>query len=122
MIAYEAVMNFAKPILICDENEGFRDLIREMLTKNGFFHIVEASNSEETLKHLQDKKEYFVIIHSSLLNNELSKLMGSHKDFLVLANNMQESTVMLAATLGVDHILSFPIHSKKLMEKMESLL
>lgn len=115
-------MNFAKPILICDENEGFRDLIREMLTKNGFFHIVEASNSEEALRHLQDRKDYFVIIHSSLLNNELSRLISHHKDFLVLANNLQERTVMLAATLGVEHILSFPIHSKKLLEKMNSLL
>ena len=115
-------MNFAKPILICDENEEFRSLVREMLTKNGFFHIVEASTASEALHLLREKKEYFIIIHPSFLNRDIQSLLSQTSHFLILANSDQDDTVMLAARLGVNHILSFPIHSRKLMDKINSMI
>ena len=60
-------MNFSNPILICDENVEFRILVRDMLTKNGFFHIVEASNENEAREVLSNKKE-LVAIKSQLEN------------------------------------------------------
>lgn len=115
-------MNFAKPILICDANEEFRGLVREMLTKNGFFHIVEASSSTEAIQILREKKEYFVIAHPSLLDSELSQQLSKNRHFIILANNDKNETAMLAAKLGVNHILSFPFHSRKLMDKINSLI
>ncbi len=115
-------MNFAKPILICDANEEFRGLVREMLTKNGFFHVVEVSNAAEAIHLLREKKEYFVIIHPSLLDSELTQELSHNGHFLILADNNKNETALLATKMGVKHILSFPIHSRKLMEKIQSLI
>ena len=119
---YDVLMNFAKPILICDENEEFRGLVREILTKNGFFHIVEASATEEALTLLQSEKEFFIIAHPALLNHKFISFLSHHRHFLILADNQRPDTVVLAAKLGVEHIISFPVHSRKLMDKMSSLI
>ncbi len=113
-------MNFSNPILICDENEEFRILIRDMLTRNGFFHVVEASNTEEALEYLKTKNEYFVLISANTLTNESLQLLQDQKSFLVLAENSNPKTIFLAAKLGVDKILSHPIHTRKLMTRINS--
>ncbi|MFP5386756.1 MAG: hypothetical protein ACLGHN_11795 [Bacteriovoracia bacterium] len=114
-------MNFAKPILICDENESFRNLLRDMLVKNGFFHVVEATTPEEIIDTLRGKKEYFALIHSTVLTPELIGLLSQNNNFIIFADNTQNETISIAARLGVKHILSYPFHSRKLLEKINSL-
>jgi CheY-like chemotaxis protein len=57
-------MNLSNPILICDENEEFRILVRDMLTKNGFFHVLEALNSTEAAELLKNKNDFWSPIKS----------------------------------------------------------
>jgi CheY-like chemotaxis protein len=64
-------MNLSIPIIICDENDDIRLLIKEMLTKHGYFHLVEAHSSEEMLQLISD--EQFVLIHESLVNSKIKK-------------------------------------------------
>jgi DNA-binding NtrC family response regulator len=113
-------MNFSKPIIICDESEEFRNLLREMLIKNGFFHLVEASNAEEIKDALKERKEAFILIHSRLITNEIEGILLKQNDYIVFADNQEPSTVILAAKMGVNHIMSYPFHSRKLLEKMSS--
>jgi DNA-binding NarL/FixJ family response regulator len=113
-------MNFSNPILICDENEEFRILIRDMLTRNGFFHVVEASNTDEAIEYLKIKNEYFVLISANALTNDSLQLLADQKSFLVLADNSNPKTIFLASKLGVDKIVSHPIHTRKLMNKINS--
>lgn len=115
-------MNYANPILICDENEEFRILIRDMLTKNGFFHVLEASDANETATMLSDRKDYFVIVESKLLSEEMIQKLGSKKSFIVFADNSDPKTIILATKLGVNHIMTYPFHSKKLLDKINSLI
>lgn len=115
-------MNFSNPILICDENEEFRILIRDMLTKNGFFHVVEASNSREAMEFLKAKNDYFVLIDSKVLSPDLSHSLSKQKDFVIFADSNDPKTATLAARVGVNHIMSYPFHSRKLMDKINSLL
>ena len=115
-------MNFSNPILICDENEEFRILIRDMLTKNGFFHVLEASSTEEAMQILNEKHDFFVLIQSKALTAEISSILEAQKNFIVFADNQDERTTTLGARLGVHHIMSFPFHSRKLMDKINSLL
>ena len=114
-------MNYAKPILICDENESFRNLLRDMLVKNGFFHIVEATTSEEIIEALRGQKEYFALIHSSVLTHDLINVLSQHHNFIVFADNTQNETISISARLGVKHILSYPFHSRKLLDKINTL-
>ncbi len=115
-------MNFSNPILICDENEEFRILIRDMLTKNGFFHVLEASNTKEAIQILKEKHDFFVLIESKALTSEISTTLEALKNFIVFADSQDERTLTLSARLGVHHIMSYPIHARKLMDKINSLL
>lgn len=115
-------MNFSNPILICDENEEFRILIRDMLTKNGFFHVVEAGDAHEAHQYMNGKNDYLVLIDSKVLNADLSHALEKQKDYVIFAENSDPKTALLAARVGVHHIMSYPFHSRKLMEKINSLL
>lgn len=115
-------MNFSNPILICDENEEFRILVRDMLTKNGFFHVLEAATANEALEVLRDKKGYFVLIESKALNRDVSETLRKQKNFIIFADNSDAKTAMLAAEMGVEHVMSYPFHSRKLIDKINSLI
>jgi DNA-binding NtrC family response regulator len=119
---YDLDMNFSNPILICDENEEFRILIRDMLTKNGFFHVVEASNAAEAGEYLRANNDYLVLIDSKLMTEEIFPFLQRQKDFIFFAEITDAKTALLAAKVGVHHIMSYPFHSRKLMEKINSLL
>lgn len=93
-----------------------------MLTKNGFFHVLEAINAQEAIELLKDKKGYFVLIESKALTKEVSETLQKQKNFVVLADNSDEKTVLLSAQLGIEHVMSYPVHSRKLIEKINSLL
>lgn len=115
-------MNYSNPILICDENEEFRILIRDMLTKNGFFHVLEASGSHEAKVLLDEKSEYFVIMDSKIVSAEIIKKLSKQKNFIIFIENSDPKAYQLAARLGVDHLMTYPFHSKKLISKINSLL
>ena len=113
-------MNYANPILICDENEEFRILIRDMLTRNGFFHILEASDKCEAIEYLIENEDFFVLVDAKLLGEELMHHLRKQKEFIIFANKAEANTATLAAKLGVERILSYPVHSRKLMEKLNT--
>ena len=115
-------MNLSNPILICDENEEFRILIRDMLTKNGFFHVLEAVNGSEASEILKNKNDFFVIIEAKALSNEMNSLLQKQKNFIVFAEKAQSETILLSAKLGVNHVMSYPFHSRKLIDKINSLI
>jgi DNA-binding NtrC family response regulator len=115
-------MNFSTPILICDENEEFRILLREMLTKNGYFHIVEASTEVEALGHLGSRTGLLVLVNGALASNSLLEKVRTQRDFVVFADPSETLGQTLAMRLGVAHVISYPVHSRKLLEKFNSLL
>ncbi len=115
-------MNYPNPILICDENEHFRSLLREMLTKNGFFHVIEAVKTDEALTLMKQRKDFIVLITAQKFSSEMIDSLQSQKSFLVFADGKDSHTLTLAARLGVNHLISYPFHSQKLIEKIHSLL
>lgn len=114
-------MNYANPILICDENEEFRILIRDMLTKNGFFHILESANASEALEIMKDRKDYLLLLEAKILNETLISAVANKKNFIIFADQNDNSTLKLAGRLGVEHLMSYPVHSRKLLDKISSL-
>ena len=113
-------MNLSVPIIICDENDDIRLLLKEMLTKHGYFHLVEVHSSQEILQLISD--EQFILIHKNLLNDQIKKNLSQRKIFLIIAQQDSAETVSLAAHFGVNHLISFPYTSKSLVEKINMLL
>jgi len=113
-------MNLSIPIIICDENDDIRLLLKEMLTKHGYFHLVEAHSSEEMLQLISD--EQFVLIHESLVNSKIKKNLSQKENFLIIAQQDSSEMINLSANFGVNHLISFPYTSKTLVEKINTLL
>lgn len=113
-------MNLSIPILIADEHEEIRILQREMLTKHGFFHLVEAHTKEEA-ELLMDENQ-FVIIHKNMLNDRLMRMIMKSKNFLVVCQTDDQETLTLAAYFGVKHLISFPYSARSLVERINDLL
>jgi len=115
-------MNFSNPILICDENEDFRLLLRDMLTRNGFFHVLEAGSNNEIIHLLREKKDYLVLIDQKSLTREVKENLRHQKNFIVFADSQDLRTAITATQLGVSHVMSYPVRSRKLIERINSLL
>lgn len=113
-------MNLSIPVLICDENEEVRLLLKNMLSKHGYFHLLEAQNTNEILQFLSETQ--FILIQKNLLNDHLKKILIDRKQFLILSPAGDQETVNLAAYFGVKHIISFPYSSKSLVSKINSLV
>lgn len=116
-------MNLSTPILICDQSEDFRVLLRDMLTKHGFFHIVEATSYKEGAAYLKvQANNCFSIIRDDCMNEEIMALVEKSNSFIVLTRPENPTTTALAARLGIMHFLSFPFSSQKLLEKINQII
>jgi CheY-like chemotaxis protein len=113
-------MNLALPFLICDENEEVRLLIKTMLSKHGYFHLLEAQNTLEALQSLNEKQ--FLLIHKKLINDEMKIILAKRKNFIIFSPSQEQETIDMAAHFGVKHVVSFPYSSKSLVEKINSLV
>ena len=114
-------MNFSNPILIYSNNEQFRFHIRDILMKNGFFHILESASETETKNYIGYKKDYIVLIDSNILDSSLHEVLKTQKNYIVFSNKNEDITAKLAAQIGTEKILCYPIHSRKLLEKINNL-
>jgi DNA-binding NtrC family response regulator len=116
---YTYLMNQATPILICNANEDFRSYLREMLSKHGFFHVLEASTAEEALSLFSSEKGFYALVNPSILTQDvMGQLIQLKNRYLVIAQSDKEETFNLSVKLGVENFLSFPFSSRKLVEKM----
>ena len=121
---YDGEMDLSIPILICEENEELRLLLREMLTKHGFFHLVEASNSTEAyhaIRSAQGKKQ-FILTDRKILSPEIKEALANKKEFLIFSQPDANETLSIASRYGVNHVISFPYTSKSLVEKILGIL
>lgn len=118
---YDLLMNFSTPVLICDANEEFRVLLKEMMTKNGYFYVLEAASREEIKKFLSVVDNKFVIIEMRMIDEEISTLLNAHQKYLVLADKEDNQIISKSVVLGAEHFLNYPIHSQKLISKMTAL-
>jgi DNA-binding NtrC family response regulator len=117
---YAKLMNTAQPLLICDSREEFRSLLREMLSAQGFFHVIELSSSNEILSFLSSKEEaVFILILRELLSPEILEKLKEKKNFLILAQSDMKETIDLIPQIGLKHFLNFPFSSKSLLERMQ---
>ncbi len=93
-----------------------------MLGKNGFFHVLEAGNRDETKDLLKGQgQNALTIIQIELLDDDVSSSLKKNRQFIVLSQSETDENIVKAAILGVDHFLSFPFSSRHLMDKIEKI-
>jgi len=115
-------MNYSQPFFICHENEDFRALLREMLTKLGYYHILEISSQSRLLESLHgNKKAPFYIIQGELLNEDISKYFQKKNDLIIISQSQAPKMLSLSAQFGVSRLLSFPFSSQILAKKIEDI-
>jgi DNA-binding response OmpR family regulator len=112
-------MDYAIPILVCHQNEDFRFHLREMLSKHGFFHVLDAGNEDEIISFINTEEKFFAIVHMDLAHRAIVKALAeSGKKYIFISQPDSEKTMLLASQTGVHQILSFPFSSQQLVEKI----
>lgn len=115
-------MNLATPIIIVHPTEDFRSLLRDMLIKHGFFHLIEASSSEELHALLRENiNERFFLVQSNLIDEFTIEAFTKSDNFIVFSQPNDERAIPLSTRLGVKRILSFPFSSQYLVERIKEV-
>jgi DNA-binding NtrC family response regulator len=115
-------MNLDYPIIIFHDNEEFRVLLREMLTKNGFFHLFEANTQDDLEQFLIEKKDHLILIDSSMLSERIVSILKNQKNYLIFTDKMNNNTPVIAASHGIEKVITFPITSHRLIQKICSFV
>lgn len=114
-------MNLSMLIIICEEREEVSAFLREMLTKHGFFHLLELQE-EELVTNIHHDDHQFLLLNSKFLSARINKIISNKRNFLIFSQPDDEKTIHLANLYGAKHILSFPYSSKTLIEKISQLM
>jgi DNA-binding response regulator srrA len=116
-------------ILVVDDEERMRKLIKDFLTNKGY-HILEAEDGEKALEIYQENKSKIMLI---LLDVMMPKLDGWSVLRQIRQENKELPIIMLTARgeeqdelfgfeLGVDEYISKPFSPKILVARVEAIL
>ena len=115
-------------ILVVDDEERMRKLIKDFLTNKGY-HILEAEDGEKALEIYQENKSKIMLI---LLDVMMPKLDGwsvlrqirqENKELIImLTARGEEQDELFGFELGVDEYISKPFSPKILVARVEAIL
>ena len=118
-------------ILIIEDNDQFREMLREMLEQSGY-EVVEASNGEEGVRIYREEPADLIITDMLMPvmpgSRVISKLRDDFLDLKVIAisggGNIygSDNYLNLAKELGAQRILEKPFQRKKLLRAVEEIL
>ncbi len=114
------------PILIVDDSEDVRILLKLKLNKLGF-ETIEAQDGDDALEVLDENDDIRIVLMDIMMPNlsgfEVLELMRPYKNerkikvCFLTADNRQE-TIDKAETLGADGFIAKPVTSEKLKDKL----
>ncbi len=115
-------------ILVVDDEQRMRTLIKDFLTKKDY-EVIEAKDGEEALEIFNEKHE---IINLILLDVMMPKLDGwsvlrqirqtSKVPIMMLTARGEEQDELFGFELGVDEYVSKPFSPKILVARVEAIL
>ena len=115
-------------VLIVDDEERMRKLIKDFLSKKGY-SILEAADGEEALKVFEENQNKINLI---LLDVMMPKLDGwsvlrqirqtSKVPIIMLTARSEEQDELFGFELGVDEYISKPFSPKILVARVEAIL
>ncbi len=123
-------INYSGPVLIVDDEHVTVTLVTQVVRNMGFQEVDQASNGEEALSKLQNRKYQLVISDLQMQPmNGLQLLQAVRKDeslkavpFLMMTVNHTFKPAMAAKRGGANAYLLKPFTPQQLREKMSSVL
>jgi signal transduction histidine kinase/CheY-like chemotaxis protein len=115
-------------ILVVDDNEVQRDLVRELLTPLGFA-VVGAASGEECLLLVEERSPKLILLDIAMpemdgwqVAQQLRRRLGERAAILILSANAVDPHHMLEAERLYDDTMLKPIELRQLLKKIHALL
>ena len=121
----------AKKILIIEDDEFFRELIRKKISSNKDFEFMEAADGEKGLEAIKKEKPDLVLLDLLLPNVDgfevLSKVRSdsdiSKTPIIVLSNLGQQEDIEKALKLGAnDYMIKSQFDINQIIDKITNLM
>ena len=120
----------ALDILIVDDHEGMRTLLRTMLERAGAMHIREAANAEAALAALEQRPAELILVDNmmpgmdgmALTQRARSDPRLGRARIIMITGRAEGRTADEARAMGADALLVKPVTSRALIETIELVL
>lgn len=117
-----------KTILICDDATFIRMMIKDVLTKNGYEVVGEASNGKESVEKYQELKPDLVLLDITMPEMDgiqaLKEIVKIDKEAKVIMCSAmgQQSQVNEALECGAKDFIVKPFRADKMLETIKKVL
>ena len=115
-------------VVIVDDSDFSRSIIRKMLTEEGIEIVGEASNAESSMLVIKEKQPNVVItdiVMPETSGIELTDRIVKNFDqisVIVISSLSQEHVVIEAIGAGASDFLAKPIQKQQLMDSLEKII
>ncbi len=115
-------------VVIVDDSDFSRSIIRKMLTEEGIEIVGEASNAESAMLVIKEKQPNVVItdiVMPETSGIELTDRIVKNFDqisVIVISSLSQEHIVIEAIGAGASDFLAKPIQKQQLMDSLEKII
>lgn len=115
-------------VVIVDDSDFSRSIIRKMLTEEGIEIVGEASSAEAALAVIKEKKPNIVI--TDIVMPEISGIELTEKinqnfndiSVIVISSLSQEHVVLEAIGAGASDFIAKPIQKQQLIDSLEKII
>ena len=115
-------------VIIVDDSDFSRSIIRKILTEEGFQIIGEANSAENAMLLLRDKTPDIII--TDIVMPEITVIELTHtlnKKFpeisiIVVSSLSQEHIVLEAISAGASDFIAKPIEKQQLIDSLEKII
>jgi two-component system chemotaxis response regulator CheY len=112
-------------ILLVDDSQFMRKVLRDILESAGYMNITEAGNGKEAQKSIAEVKPDFIfldIIMPEMNGIDLLKSLGGTIPALVVSAVGQDSVVDEAKHFGAKDYIVKPFEKEEVIQKLEKYL
>ncbi len=115
-------------VVIVDDSDFSRSIIRKMLTEEGIAIVGEASSAESALTVIKEKKPNIVItdiVMPEISGIELTEKINQNFDdisVIVVSSLSQEHIVLEAIGAGASDFIAKPIQKQQLIDSLEKIM
>lgn len=114
-------------LLLVDDNAQLRQMVKDILRKEGFLHIETAANCQECRERCRESLPDLIILDIGLPDGDGFSLMneiraGSNVPVLFLSARDEDSDRLLGLGLGADDYMTKPFLPRELTLRLSAIL
>ncbi len=117
-------------VLVVDDQESMRGIVRGHLRTLGFERIIEAASAKEAVEILKTSQINLILSDYNMEGGsglDLLKYVRNHPvlkktAFIMITGNMEKETVMAVMKAGVNNYIVKPVSAATLKQRMEPVI